>query len=227
MSVVPTELSLSVAGRGEVSALCLCPEGMTKFLVLGHGAGAGMRHPFLQTLAEHLAQRGVGTLRYQFPYMDRGLRRPDPPQILHAAVRSAVNSAGLIAPGLPLFVGGKSMGGRMASQAHADRPLHALRGLVFFGFPLHPIGEPGTARADHLGRIAAPMLFLQGTRDRLAVPDLLRPVLDRLGDRARVAWLEEADHDFRLPARAGMDRGAVLGWLADQTVAWMAAPDGV
>jgi predicted alpha/beta-hydrolase family hydrolase len=221
-----TDLSLSVAGRGEVSALCQKPPGCRHFLVLGHGAGAGMHHAFMDNLAQALAGRGIGTLRYQFPYMDRGQRRPDPAHMLEATVRAAVNSAGLLARELPLFAGGKSMGGRMTSQAQADRAFQGLRGLVFYGFPLHPIGEPGIARAEHLRKIGVPMLFLQGRRDRLALPHLLEPVLEALGSRATVRWLDEADHEFGLPRRAGMDRPAVAAWLAQQTEQWMSAVTG-
>lgn len=224
MTVRETDLTLSVAGRGEVSAVCLRPAGMSHFLVLGHGAGAGMRHAFLEALAEALAARGVGTLRYQFPYRERGLARPDPAQVLQATVRAAVNTAGLLCEGTPLFAGGKSMGGRMTSLAHAAQALHGLRGLVFYGFPLHPIGEPGTARAEHLSRIAEPMLFFQGVKDRLALPELMTPVLARLGDRATVEWIDDADHDFRLPKRAGVDRPALIQVMAGKTLAWMDQP---
>lgn len=221
MTVHQSALTLSVAGRGEVSALCLRPGRMNHLLVLGHGAGAGMRHAFMEAMADALAARGVGTLRYQFPYMDRGLKRPDPAQVLQATARAAVNSAGLLAGGVPVFAGGKSMGGRMTSLAHADRPLHGLRGLVFYGFPLHPIGEPGTTRAEHLMRIAERMLFFQGVKDRLALPALLNPVLARLASRATVEWIDDADHDFKLPKRAGMDRPALLQVMAGKTAAWM------
>jgi len=215
------ELTLSVAGRGVVSALHCAPEDPKALLVLAHGAGAGMRHPFLEALTEAYAERGVATLRYQFPYMEIGRGRPDPPQVLHAAVRAAVTTAGLLARGLPIFAGGKSMGGRMTSQAQADHPLADVRGLVFVGFPLHPVGDPGASRADHLMRIAEPMLFLQGTRDRLAIPELLHPVLARLGDRAHVEWLQDGDHDFKVPVRGGMTRAQTLSWIAERTVDWM------
>jgi predicted alpha/beta-hydrolase family hydrolase len=215
------ELTLSVAGRGEISALHVSPEKPEVFLVLAHGAGTGMRHPFLEALTEAYASLGVATLRYQFPYMETGRGRPDPPQVLHATVRAAIALAGLLAEGLPIFAGGKSMGGRMTSQAQADRPLADVRGLVFVGFPLHPVGEPGTSRADHLMRIAEPMLFLQGTRDRLALPNLLEPVLARLGDRAHVEWLGDGDHDFKVPVRGGMTRAQTIDWIAERTLAWM------
>jgi hypothetical protein len=218
---VLTELTLSVAGRAEISALHRSPAKADALLVLAHGAGAGMRHPFLEALTDAYAEHGIATLRYQFPYMETGRGRPDPPQVLHAAVRSAVTAAGLVAKGLPIFAGGKSMGGRMTSQAQADRPLADVRGLVFVGFPLHPVGDPGTARADHLHRIAEPMLFLQGTKDRLANPELLKPVLARLGDRAHVEWLDDGDHDFKVPVRGGLTRAQTLDWLAERTYLWM------
>ena len=220
-----SEMTLSVAGRGEVHALHLAADNPVAFLVLAHGAGAGMRHPFLESLADAYAARGVSTLRYMFPYMETGRGRPDPPQVLHAAVRTAVTAAGLLANGCPIFAGGKSMGGRMTSQAHSEKPLADVRGLVFVGFPLHPVGDPGTARADHLHRIAEPMLFLQGTKDRLALPDLLKPVLVRLGDRAHVEWLNDGDHDFKVPVRGGMTRAQTLAWLAEKTAGWMHSID--
>ena len=216
-----TELTLTLATKGQVSCLYREAGSARALLVLAHGAGAGMRHPFLGSLVDAYANIGISTLRYQFPYMETGRGRPDPPQVLHATVRAAVTTAGLLAKGLPIFAGGKSMGGRMTSQAHSDKPLADVRGLVFVGFPLHPVGDPGTMRADHLHQIAEPMLFLQGTRDRLALPELLRPVLDRLGDRAHVEWLQDGDHDFKVPVRGGMTRAQTLQWLADRSVDWM------
>lgn len=221
---VEQPLTLAVSPRlGEVSAVVRRPPDARFFLVLGHGAGAGMRHHFLQTLSEALGQVGVITLRYQFPYMERGYRRPDAAAALQATVRSAVNAAGLLARGLPLFAGGKSMGGRMTSQAQAERSLHAVRGLVFFGFPLHPAGDPGRERADHLAQVHLPMLFHQGTRDRLANLDLLRPVLAPLGPRVTLDIVDQADHDFALPKRLGVDQEEVCRRLAERTARWMAA----
>src|SRR5690606_7271948 len=166
---------------GSVSALWLAPPGARAALALAHGAGAGMRHAFMESLAAALARAGVATLRYQFPYVEAGRRRPDRPPALEATVRAAAAAAARLAPELPLVAGGKSMGGRMTSRAQAAEPLPGVRGLVFYGFPLHPAGRPGTERADHLAAVALPMLFLQGTRDNLADLELLRPVLDRLG----------------------------------------------
>jgi predicted alpha/beta-hydrolase family hydrolase len=215
------ELRLSISPRaGEVTALLFRPATPRWLLVLGHGAGAGMRHHFLESLAECFAGRDVATLRYEFPYREKGRKLPDPAPVLQATVRAAVNAAGLLAPDLPLLAGGKSMGGRMTSLAASEKSLHGVRGLVFFGFPLHPIGHPGTGRAEHLSRVGLPMLFLQGTRDRLADLELLRPVVRRLGPAALLQELPEADHDFNTPARWSMDREQMLGWLVDRTIAW-------
>ncbi|MCI0429274.1 MAG: dienelactone hydrolase family protein, partial [Rhodospirillales bacterium] len=193
-------------------------------LVLAHGAGAGMAHKAMTALADGLAQRGVATLRYQFPYMERGAKRPDPPAVAHAAVRAAVAEAGRRAPALPLFAGGKSFGGRMTSQAQAQAPLPGLRGLVFFAFPLHPAGKPSSERAEHLAEVALPMLFLQGTRDELAQLDLLRPVVVKLGARATLKLFEEADHGFHVPARTGRKDAEVLAEILDAAAEWMAPP---
>jgi hypothetical protein len=215
------ELQLSVGPRvGQVSALLARPANSRWLLVLGHGAGAGMRHHFLETLTGALAQVGVATLRYEFPYMERGRKRPDVPPVLEATVRAAAAAGGLLAEGLPLLAGGKSMGGRMTSRAHASRPLHGVVGLVFFGFPLHPVGEQGIERAEHLAGIHQPMLFLQGTRDRLADPTLLAGVLRGLGDRATLEELRDADHDFHMPARSGWTREETCRWLAERVVRW-------
>src|SRR6195256_2137586 len=170
------QLRFAVQGGGEVSALLLRPVPACWLLVLAHGAGAGMSHPFMEELASELAGVGVATLRYQFPYMEARRRAPDAPAVLTATVVAAVHAAAQVAPGLPLLAGGKSMGGRMTSQAAAQSPLDGVRGLVFFGFPLHPPGRPGTKRADHLSKVSLPMLFLQGTRDDLDDPHLLRAV---------------------------------------------------
>jgi predicted alpha/beta-hydrolase family hydrolase len=191
----------------ESDVLLLRPAGAAALLVLAHGAGAGMRHPFMQAIAEALAGRGVATLRYQFPYMDAGGRRPDP-------------QARALAPDLPLFAGGKSFGGRMTSGAQAQAPLDGVRGLVFLGFPLHPAGRPGTARAAHLDRVSVPMLFLQGTRDPLAGLDLLRSVCDHLGARATLHVVEGADHSFAVLKRSGRTNAEVLAELASTIAEW-------
>ncbi|HUF89851.1 MAG TPA: alpha/beta family hydrolase [Gemmatimonadota bacterium] len=207
---------------GEVSAVVTRPEDAALLLVLAHGAGAGMTHPFLESLAAALAQQGIASFRYQFPYMERGSRRPDPAPLLQATVRSAVAAAASLAGALPLLAGGKSMGGRMTSRAAADAPLEGVRGLVFFGFPLHPAGKPGTERADHLAEVEAPMLFLQGSRDRLAGLDLLTPVVEGLGSRATLHVVADADHSFHVPVRSGRKDAEVIDELARTTAAWAA-----
>lgn len=207
---------------GDVSALVSMPEGARWLLVLAHGAGAGMTHPFLENLAGSLAAGGVATFRYQFPYMERGSRRPDPAPVLEATVRAAVDAAARQAGELPLLAGGKSMGGRMTSRAASSEPLPGVRGLIFYGFPLHAAGKPGTERADHLDRVGVPLLFLQGARDRLANLDLLAPVVERLGARATLAVIDAADHSFHVPARTGRTDAEMLDELADRTVAWAA-----
>jgi len=218
------ELSfLATRSTGEVSALLLRPAGARRLLVLGHGAGAGMRHAFLEAVAEHLAAEGVATFRYQFPYRERGGGRPDPPAVLEATVRAAVAAATAAAPGLPLLAGGKSLGGRMTSRAAAREPLPGVAGLVFVGFPLHPAGKPGTERAAHLADVTVPMLFLQGTRDKLADLALLRPVLAGLADRATLHVVEGADHGFAVLKRSGRTQVDVLKELASTIRDWKAS----
>jgi predicted alpha/beta-hydrolase family hydrolase len=200
------------------------PPAPRALLVLAHGAGAGMRHPFLQAIAEALAGQGVATLRYQFPYMSQGVRgaRPDPPAVAVATVRAAVAEATQRAPELPLFAGGKSFGGRMTSTAAAESPLDRVRGLVFLGFPLHPPGRPGAARAAHLDSVTVPMLFVQGTRDTLAALDLMRPVCDHLGARATLHVVEGADHSFGVLKRSGRTNAEVVAELASAISTWIA-----
>jgi len=189
-------------------------------LVLAHGAGAGMSHPFMEMLAGELAEAGVATLRYQFPYMEERRRVPDAPAVLTATVVAAVRAAAEAAPGLPLLAGGKSMGGRMTSQAAAQRPLDGVRGIVFFGFPLHPPKQPGTKRADHLAKVTVPMLFVQGTRDTFADLKLLRPVCAKLGSRATLHVIETADHSFHVLKSSGRSDVEVLRELAEAAAAW-------
>jgi uncharacterized protein len=208
-------------GDTTVSGLWQVPAAARACLVLAHGAGAGMAHRSMAALADGLAQRGIATLRYQFPYMERGSKRPDPPAIAHAAVRAAVAEAERRAPDLPRFAGGRSFGGRMTSQAQAKAPLPDVKGLVFFAFPLHPAGKPGTERAVHLTEVVLPMLFLQGTRDELAHLDLLRPVIAGLGARATLALIEEADHSFHVPAKTGRKDAEVLAEALDTATEWM------
>lgn len=208
-------------GDARVSGILDRPPEPRALLVLAHGAGAGMLHPFLNAMAARLAERGVATFRYQFPYMDARRRRPDPPGTLVAGVRAAVEEARILAPDLPLFAGGKSLGGRMTSTAQAGEPLPGVRGLIFLGFPLHPPGRPGTSRADHLDGVAVPMLFLQGTRDDFAGIDEIGPVLLRLGTRATLHVVDGADHSFHVLKRSGRTDAHVLPELADAIAGWM------
>jgi len=203
-----------------VSGLLLRPADARLLYVLAHGAGAGMRHPFLEAISQRLAEQGIATLRYQFRYMEQRSRRPDPPAVAAATVRAAVAEAARLAPGLPLVAGGKSFGGRMTSTAQAEEPLPGLRGLVFLGFPLHPPGRPDDKRAEHLARVTIPMLFLQGTRDEFADLELLRPVVKRLGDRAALHLVESGDHSFKVPKKSGRSEGDVMGELARAIVTW-------
>jgi predicted alpha/beta-hydrolase family hydrolase len=211
---VPLPSRVAVPGAGNVSALFLRPTDAHRVFVLAHGAGAGMAHPFLTSLSAELAGLGVATFRYQFPYMEHGGRRPDPPSLLTATVAAAVQAAAAAAPDLPLVAGGKSMGGRMTSQAAADGLVPEARALVFVGFPLHPPKRPGTSRADHLSRVTVPMLFLQGTRDEFAGLDLLRPITDRLAPLATLHVIDGADHSFHILKRSGRTDVDVLREVA-------------
>jgi uncharacterized protein len=214
-------LEIEVGDRiGSVSGLLLRPADAWLLYVLAHGAGAGMRHRFMETVAEALALRGVASLRYQFPFTQAGGRRPDPPGVLEATVRAAVAAARTAAPTLPLVAGGKSLGGRMTSNAQARRPLAEVAALVFLGFPLHPPKQPGVSRADHLDRVELPMLFLQGTRDELAHLDLLQPVCQRLGDRATLHVVEGGDHGFDVLKRSGRTETDVMDELATTVADW-------
>ena len=216
-----TELKfLASHSAGEVSALLDRPDTARWLLVLGHGAGAGMRHRFMNDIAAALGARGIATFRYQFPYVENKTYRPDPQPILLATVRAAVEAARVAAGDLPLLAGGKSMGGRMTSLAASKESLNGVKGIVFVGFPLHPAGAPATERAEHLGRVAAPMLFLQGTRDKLAELSLLQPVIGRLGASATLHVIEGADHGFDMLKRSGRTSAEVLEELADTVVAW-------
>lgn len=204
----------------EVSSLLLQPARPSALYVLAHGAGAGMRYPFMESIARHLAAQGIGTLRYQFPYTEQGGRRPDPEPVLLATVRAAVAAGREAAGGVPLLAGGKSMGGRMTSRAAAAEPLPGVAGIVFLGFPLHPAGQPGVSRADHLARMNLPMLFLQGTRDTLADLTLLRPIVEQLGARATLRVIEHADHSFHVLKRSGRTDEQVLDELARTIAEW-------
>ena len=196
------------------------PADARALLVLAHGAGAGMRHAFLEQLAQALALRKVATFRYEFLYMEKGGGRPDPPAVAAARVREAVAEAARVAPGLPLFAGGKSFGGRMTSTAAAESPLPGVRGLVFLGFPLHPPGQPGIGRAEHLDRVTVPMLFLQGTRDTFAQLPLLEPVIARLKPRATLHLIDGGDHSFKVPKSSGRTAEDVMKGLAETIAAW-------
>jgi uncharacterized protein len=216
-------VSFAVADGVRVSGRLELPAAAHACYLLAHGAGAGMEHPFMRATARELGALGVATLRYQFPYMERRARRPDPPALCHATVRAAVDEAARRAPRLPLFAGGRSFGGRMTSEAQAREPLPGVRGLAFLGFPLHPAGRPGDARAQHLADVHVPLLFLQGTRDALAERALLEALVARLGSRARLSWVEGADHSFHVPARSGRSDAQVRSALLQVLAAWLEA----
>ncbi|HUL97583.1 MAG TPA: alpha/beta family hydrolase [Usitatibacter sp.] len=199
------------------------PPGARALYVLAHGAGAGMKHPFMESVATGLAARGIATLRYEFAYMEQGSKRPDPPKVAHARVREAVAQAARLAPKLPLFAGGKSFGGRMTSQAQAAAPLAGVRGLVFLGFPLHAAGKPSDERGAHLLDVKVPMLFLQGTRDALADLALLEPLVKKLGKPAKLVTFEDADHSFHVRASSGRTDAQVRDAMLDAMAQWVDA----
>jgi len=213
-------IEFTVENAGEVSALFERPENARQLLVLAHGAGAGMSHPFMESLVQEFASAGMATFRYQFPYMEKRRRFPDTPGVLMSTVRAAVLAASQVAPDLPLFAGGKSMGGRMTSQAAAERPLDGVRGLVFFGFPLHPPNRPGTARAKHLADVTVPMLFLGGTKDAFADLKLLRPICRKLSPQATLHVIKDADHSFHVPKSAGKTDAEVTRELVETVSSW-------
>jgi uncharacterized protein len=215
--------TLEVDPARSVSALLLHPPAARACYVLAHGAGAGMEHPAMRSIAGGLAALGIATLRYQFPYMQRGSRRPDPPPLCHATVRAAVAAAARLCPQLPLFAGGRSFGGRMTSQAQALAPLPGVRGLAFLAFPLHPAGQPGETRAEHLCAIRIPLLFLQGTRDALAERARLEALVARLGQQATLSLVADADHTFHVPRSSGRSDAAALAELLATAAAWMDA----
>jgi uncharacterized protein len=220
-------VTIGVGANHRVSGLFDRPGSAQAVLVLAHGAGAGMEHPSMQAVADGLAKRGIATLRYQFPYMERGSRRPDPPALCHATVRAAVAEASRLAPDLQLIAGGRSFGGRMTSQAQAQIPLPQVRGLVFLAFPLHPAGKPGIDRAAHLREVGIPMLFIQGSRDELAQLYLLESVTEGLGARATLHLLEDADHSFHAPAKSGRKDSDVREAALDALGDWLERLDGV
>jgi predicted alpha/beta-hydrolase family hydrolase len=218
MTAQPVEISSTTDTH--VSGLLLRPDNARLLYVLGHGAGAGMRHPFLETMSGRFADRRIATLRYQFPYMEAGRKRPDSPKVLESVVRSAIEAAAAIAPDLPLIAGGKSMGGRISSHVAANDPPGNVLGLVFLGYPLHPPKQPDSKRAEHLYDIDLPMLFLQGTRDDLADLDLLRPIVDALGSRTTMHVVDGADHSFKMLKRSGREQDEVLDEIADAVGRW-------
>lgn len=214
-------LRLAIDGGQAVSALLESPPSPLACYVFGHGAGAGMEHPFMTRVALGLAERGIATLRYQFPYMERGVRRPDVPKVAHATVRAAVAEAAQRQPRLPLIAGGKSFGARMTSQAQAVSPLPGVVGLLFFGYPLHPAGKPSFDRAQHLGGVKVPMLFVQGTRDELADASLIEPTVEALHSHASLHWVPEGDHSLHVPARSGRSDAQVLDAALDVARDWV------
>jgi predicted alpha/beta-hydrolase family hydrolase len=219
----PKSVKITVDATQQVSGLLQSPPHARACYVLAHGAGAGMAHPFMAAVAQGLAARDIATLRYQFPYMERGSKRPDTPKLAHATVRAAVAEAAQRLPRVPLFAGGKSFGGRMTSQAQAVQPLPDVCGLMFLGFPLHPAGKPSDDRAAHLFDVHVPMLFPQGTRDELAKQELLQPLIKRLGARATLRLFADADHSFHVPTRSGRKDAQVLDELLDALAQWIGA----
>ena len=220
-SASPKAVTIPVDDAQRVSGLLQNPRGAHAGYVVAHGAGAGMGHPFMAAIANELAQRGIATLRYQFPYMERGSKRPDSPKLAQATVRAAVAEAARLLPQLALFAGGKSFGGRMTSQAQAAAPLPGVRGLAFLGFPLHAPGRPSDERAEHLFEVEVPMLFLQGTRDEFADLTLLEPVVEKLGSRATLQTFQDANHSFHVPARSGRKDAQVRAQMLDVLAAWI------
>jgi uncharacterized protein len=220
-AVKPVTIEVNATTR--VSGLLNLAAESKACLVVAHGAGAGMLHPFMTNLATDLSKRGIATLRYQFPYMEKHGRRPDPPALCHATVRAAVGAARDLLPALPLFAGGKSFGGRMTSQAQAADPLPDVRGLAFLGFPLHPPKQPSDSRAAHLLKVQVPMLFLQGARDLYAEPELLNPLITLLAQRATLILLPDADHSFHVPARSSFTDARINDDMIDGLAGWIGA----
>jgi len=220
MPSAPEPLTITIEAGQSVSGLLLMPANARACFVFAHGAGAGMAHPFMETFAAELAAQGVASLRYQFPYMERRSRRPDPPQLAQATVRAAAAEATKRAGALPLIAGGKSFGGRMTSQAQAASPIAGVRGLVFLGFPLHPPKRSSDERAKHLFEVRIPMLFLQGTRDALADVELMQRTISQLGEPASLHLLHDADHSFRVPARSGRTHADVRSEMRNALVRW-------
>lgn len=217
---------LATRSSGEVSAIYLRPQDAKWLLVFAHGAGAGINHKFMNTAANKLADHGIATFRFNFPYMEKGKKSPDPQPILKKTVRSAIETATDLAGGLPILAGGKSLGGRMTSMAASENPLPNVKGIVFFGFPLHAPGKPSAERAEHLMKVTVPMLFLQGTRDNLADLNLLQPVCRKLGDKSTLHIVEGGDHSFHLPKSAGRYDEEVIAELAETVAEWVSGIEG-
>jgi predicted alpha/beta-hydrolase family hydrolase len=217
----PQAVTITVDDARRVSGLLQVPQKARVCYVLAHGAGAGMSHPFMAGVADGLAERSIATMRYQFPYMELGSKRPDAPKLAQATVRAAVSQASHLVPKLALVAGGKSFGGRMTSQAQAALPLPGVRALVFLGFPLHPAGRPSHERASHLFEVKIPMLFLQGTRDPLADTHTLQALVERLGKRATLKLFQEADHSFHVPVRTGRTDVEVRTEVLDTLASWL------
>lgn len=221
MGASPQPVTIAVDDAQRVSGLLQAPREARACYVMAHGAGAGMAHPFMAAMANELAERGIATLRYQFPYMEQGSKRPDTPKLAQATVRAAVVEASRLVPKLALFAGGKSFGGRMTSQAQAAAPLSGVRGLVFLGFPLHPAGRPSDERGKHLLAVQIPMLFMQGTRDQLADLQLLQTLVGQLGARATLKLFQDADHSFHVPARTGRKDSEIMAEVSDALADWI------
>ena len=217
----PRPATITVGDTHRVSGLLQTPPEARACYVMAHGAGAGMAHPFMAAMANGLAERDIATLRYQFPYMEQGSKRPDSPKLAQATVRAAVAEASRLVPELALFAGGKSFGGRMTSQAQAASPLSGVRGLVFLGFPLHPAGRPSDERGAHLSAVQIPMLFVQGTRDQLADLQLLQTLAGQLGARATLKLFQDADHSFHVPARTGRKDPEIMAGISDALADWI------
>jgi uncharacterized protein len=222
MTIVEAQsLRIEAGSSGTVSVLLMQPPQARACYVFAHGAGAGMTHASMESVASGLGARGIATLRYQFPYIEKGSKRPDAPAVAHATVRAAVTEAGRRCDGLPLIAGGRSFGGRMTSQAQRLSPLPGVRGLAFFGFPLHPAGKPSSERAKHLADVDIPMLFLQGTRDALAELNLLEPVVESVSSRATLHLLEGADHSFHVLKSSGRNDREVMDEALDAFAVWV------
>jgi predicted alpha/beta-hydrolase family hydrolase len=221
--MTPKPVTIAVDETRRVSGLLQAPRAARACYVLAHGAGAGMTHPFMAAIADGLSEHGIASLRYQFPYMEQGGKRPDAPKLAQATVRAAVAEAAKLKPKLPLIAGGKSFGGRMTSQAQAEEPLPGVHGIAFLGFPLHAAGSPSEERAAHLFDVKIPMLFLQGTRDALADIALMRKLAKSLGKRATLIAIDDGDHSFHVPARSGRNDAAVRAEMLDALARWIDA----